>query len=338
VTGKISLLVARKKTKNDTNSHHSFSLCLHSTFQQSFIPNMAGDDSIPSNHDVPSSDLPQVTVLIENPRKNTNWGPLLRCCTAFGITQIFVVGFDKCSVEGSHGAYKHVELLAFHSHEAALKALKEELGFTIVGLLQGAPESAYSSKGHDVHCVKYPQQEEQIVLVKRENVPPNDIVDISSTPLPPSYPLHTRPFSRRICLAVGKRPRGLPLSLAQLCDTFVHIPHFGLPTSPSSSPCYHDSSWLTAEASMSIVLHEFALWAGYGRTIKDDSTSSDGKVVHYQGQKYDVAQKHKGESGADEILRKKEERRAQREQDAKLEGAFQGNVFGSAAEDDAGDY
>jgi tRNA(Leu) C34 or U34 (ribose-2'-O)-methylase TrmL len=308
---------------------------------------MAGDDV--SSSGIPS-DLPQVTVLIDNPRKNTNWGPLLRCCTAFGITQIFVVGFDKCSVEGSHGAYKHVELLAFHNHESALKALKDELGFTIVGLLQGAPDS-YSSKGHDVLCVMHPHPEDKTVLVKREKVPPNDIVELLS-PLPKSYPLHSRPFSRRTCLAVGKRARGLPLSLAQLCDTFVHIPHHGLLSTvdddADASSFYHDSTWISVEAGMSIVLHEFALWAGYGRTAKDSSSSSSsGTVVHYQGQKYHVEQKNKGESDADEKVKKQEQRRAQRDQDASLEGAFQGNVFGSttgttAAGDpfgqDAGDY
>lgn len=279
----------------------------------------------------------QVTVLIENPAKNTNWGPLLRCCTAFGITQIFVVGFDKCSVEGSHGAYRHVELVAFHNHESAVKALKDELGFTILGLLQGVPET-YSSKGYDVQCLRFPQPEEQIVRVKLENVPllPNiDLNIVETTPiLPKSYPLHSRPFSRRTCLAVGKRARGLPLSLASVCDGFVHVPHQGLDVSSSTS-LQHDSSWITVEAGLSIVLHEFALWAGYGRAAKetgDDSIS--GNVVHYQGQKYLVEQKHKGLSGPDEKVKKQEQRRAQREKDASLEGGFLGNVF----RDDTGDY
>lgn len=301
---------------------------------------MTGDDHVTSN-DFPS-DLPQVTVLIENPRKNTNWGPLLRCCTAFGITQIFVVGFDKCGVEGSHGAYKHVELLAFHNHESAVKALKEELGFRIVGILQGAPE-AYSSNGQDVHCVRHPQPKEDTVLVKRKNVPPQDIVEMA-TPFPKSYPLHCRPFSRRTCLAVGKRARGLPLSLAQLCDSFVHIPHHGLSSlddeesSLSPSSFHHDSTWITVEAGMSIVLHEFALWAGYGRIAKD---SKSGNVVHYQGQKYHVEQKQKGISDPDEKAKKQEQRKARRDKDASSDGEFLGHVFGgggNASGDDTGDY
>ncbi|VEU44446.1 unnamed protein product [Pseudo-nitzschia multistriata] len=84
-----------------------------------------------------------VTLLIENPGKGKNWGPLLRCCAAFGIGTIFVVGYDRCDVRGSHGASKHVQLKAFPTHEQAASALKSG-GFELVGLLSPFPDRGES--------------------------------------------------------------------------------------------------------------------------------------------------------------------------------------------------
>lgn len=275
--------------------------------------------------DSSSPSSPQITVLIENPRKSTNWGPLLRCCTAFGITQIFVIGYDTCSVQGSHGASKHVELVAFHSHDAAAQTI-HELGFTIVGLLQGAGE-AFTT--HDVHCVTR-NENQLMVQVKRSHKEEEEASSpLSSTPaqiaaispdhthFAKSNPLHCRPFAQNTCLAVGKRTKGLPLSLAALCDSFVHIPTFGLPG---------QDGWLTVEAGLSIVLHEFALWAGYGQQ------SHGGKCVHYQGQKYQVAKKQRGDPQGQ--LQKQQQRRDQRTQES-VDEQFLENVFGG---DSVGDY
>jgi len=291
-----------------------------------------------------SIDLPQVTILIENPSKTTNWGPLLRCCTAFGIPQIFAVGFDKCAVRGSHGASKHVEVVAFHDHASASKMLRDELGLTIVGLLQGAP-GAYESRGYDVDTMFHRATGETLVQVKRAEITSADSGDSLSS-FPKSFPLHRQPFARRTCLAIGKRPRGLSLTLSKLCDHFVHIPHEGI--SPESDALDDEmgefsavSTWISVEAGMSIVLHEFALWAGYGRAAK---VSSGGNVVRYEGQKYHVKSKRKGQSTKEEQLQKQEERKARREQELPDE-TFLGTVFGSEADnadlrmgDESGDY
>jgi len=101
---------------------------------------------------------PVITLLIENPGKGKNWGPLLRCCAAFGIGTIYVVGYDRCDVRGSHGASKHVELRAFPTHEQAAAALATNRsttdtggttttgtgggGFELVGLLPPLPEAS----------------------------------------------------------------------------------------------------------------------------------------------------------------------------------------------------
>ena len=261
----------------------------------------------------PSDAIPPttlVTVLIENPKKSGNWGPLLRCCAAFGISRIFVVGFDKCSVQGSHGASKHVELVAFHDYPAATTALRE-MGFELIGLLQGAPD-AYDEGGYPVRNL--------------EGTTPTVVaVDPSGTEasegLPRSFPVQARRFSPRTCLAVGKGPRGLPESLARLCASFVHIPHRGLADSAST----HTNCWLTPEAGLSIALHEFCAWAGFDKD----------RAGLYRGQKYDVQRPIRGRS--DDQQRKRDERRRARDDNDDDEPAtLHESVFGSSADD--GDY
>ena len=45
-------------------------------------------------------DLPRLFILLENPSKGNNLGPILRCAIAFGINTVVAVGYEKCSVEG----------------------------------------------------------------------------------------------------------------------------------------------------------------------------------------------------------------------------------------------
>ena len=76
------------------------------------------------------NDSSVITILFENPGKGKNWGSLLRCCVAFGIEEIYVVGYAQCDVRGSHGASKHVRLVPFQTHEQAAKALTGTLNET----------------------------------------------------------------------------------------------------------------------------------------------------------------------------------------------------------------
>ena len=86
-----------------------------------------------------SSNKIRITLLIENPSKNKNWGPLLRCCVAYGISTIYVIGYDQCDVRGSHGSSKHVQLISLghsYNYKDAIQALTSREGnFELVGLL-----------------------------------------------------------------------------------------------------------------------------------------------------------------------------------------------------------
>lgn len=266
----------------------------------------------------------QVTLLIENPKKNTNWGPLLRCCAAFGIVQIFVVGYDTCSVQGSHGASKHVELLSFPTYGQAVETLKAH-NFELIGLLGSAP-NAYEETGYLVHLLEQPMHHsdkaktETIVSISANST------DTDQNKMPKSYPIHSRPFQQNTCLVVGRKTVGLPMRMAEHCAKFVHIPHLaalksktdadGTTSNPNLS-----SSWFSGEACVSMVLHEFAAWAGFHSEI-------------YKGQKYKVLKVIKGapdnqEAKRNERKRKMEELQQEEEDNAK-------NLFGASGDD--GDY
>ncbi|KAG7372936.1 serine hydrolase [Nitzschia inconspicua] len=268
---------------------------------------------------------PLITVLLENPTKGTNWGPLLRCCVAFGIDRIYTVGYDQCAVQGSHGAHRHIELVSFPTHQAAVDHLTNHERFQLVGLLKGHAQQQQqqqqdeSTENEDNDNNKSSNQlavERTEIPIFTENdgshdgtttsivrvaVPPSssnhDTATSNILPDCHSLPAHCRQFPSRTCLVLDKRKDGLGWDLAQHCSKFVHIPH------------YHDSSndgtrngFLTLEACLSIVLFEFTTsWA--------NNTTNEHN--HYQGQKYHVAHIQKGSGTATKVAeQKRRDRRA----------------------------
>jgi tRNA G18 (ribose-2'-O)-methylase SpoU len=53
---------------------------------------------------------PRIYLLLENPSKSNNLGPILRCASAFGIVTIVAIGFSKCAVEGKLNEFGSVAL------------------------------------------------------------------------------------------------------------------------------------------------------------------------------------------------------------------------------------
>lgn len=75
-----------------------------------------------------SSGRPCCYVVVFNVSKKHNVGTLLRSCTAFGVTEVCLVGSRHFNTFGSHGADVHVPLRHFHKLEACAQYLKEEAG------------------------------------------------------------------------------------------------------------------------------------------------------------------------------------------------------------------
>jgi len=134
-------------------------------------------------------------------------------------------------IQGSHGASKNVDFIAFPTSKQAADYLRFELGCSeIIGLL-GSFENGYEALnlGLDVKSNNLRAQKDTTLetfgLLTKE-----------------SFPVHDFKANSNCCLAVHRK-FGLPLNLAQQCSRFVHVPVV--------------SGMLDSPACMSIVLHEF---------------------------------------------------------------------------------
>jgi tRNA G18 (ribose-2'-O)-methylase SpoU len=70
------------------------------------------------------AELPKSYLLVHNVSKKHNIGTLSRSCTAFGVTQVCIVGQNAYNTFGSHGAAEHVDIRHFWKLEDAAKYLK----------------------------------------------------------------------------------------------------------------------------------------------------------------------------------------------------------------------
>lgn len=71
-----------------------------------------------------STDIPRSYLLVHNVSKKHNIGTLSRSCTAFGVTQVCIVGQNAYNTFGSHGAAEYVDIRHFWKLEDAAKYLK----------------------------------------------------------------------------------------------------------------------------------------------------------------------------------------------------------------------
>lgn len=261
----------------------------------------------------------EIFLLLENPSKGNNLGPIIRCAAAFAIRKIVAVGYEKCSTEGAHGAGKHVEIVAFPTLDQAVSYLRGDCRCTsLIGLLGGAPGD------HQEYELVVNEHLEsstvQVSLLPEER---------TGTPYPNSMPVqHVQPFSQgNCCLVVSKNMRGLPISLASCCDMFVHIPHVDVRSDGADSP---RASLLDSQSCLSIALHYFAAFA--------ECDERD-----FQGHKFKVVRQQQGvasrslEDGrkAKAAARQEAKRLAAEEAKEAIDDSSLVNVFGM---EPCGDY
>lgn len=160
---------------------------------------------------------PKIYLMIENPSKSTSLGPIFRCASAFGVKIIVVVGYAQCSVDGSHGASRHLEIIPFPTAEQASQYLRDECGCTsIIGLLGAAPGD-YSEDG-------------SLVVTRNALAELSTFQEEAEIVLGTSYPIHCYDFSKtgNTCIVLSRLRAGVQLTLAQHCDAFIHVPHIPL--------------------------------------------------------------------------------------------------------------
>lgn len=278
-------------------------------------------------------------LLIENPSKGNNLGPLLRCACAFGVAEVIFVGFAQCSTEGSHGSARHLSIRAFPTFEQAEKYLRgKDCGVVdIVGVLGGTWNHQSSSTVdvyNDCEVSEYNQTSDvngrsvvrQLVAIDDDADIPTfqrvcDSSDDTSRKYPLSTPVHRRQFRGNTAFFCSKNWRGLPAEHARrICDSYLHVPHLA---TTEESP---QAMFLDMQSSISIILHHFTAWARY-----DERES--------EGQKFDVAVYQKGQISEQEKAEKAAKRAKIREASGNvLEelASASGDIFG--VENDGGDY
>ena len=118
----------------------------------------ASSPSHPPSHRAPAATAdatPDITLLFYNPTRKSNWGPVVRCAVAFGISRVHVIGQHRYNDKGSHGSSKHIQLIAHPTIDDAMTSLSQprnsdrnngnnydgEGGYAIIGLLPYKPSS-----------------------------------------------------------------------------------------------------------------------------------------------------------------------------------------------------
>lgn len=228
-------------------------------------------------------------LILENNKKSNNLGPVLRCAVAYGISTVIAIGFSQCSVQGSHGASKHVTIVAFPTVDQAIASINDDRSrISMVGVLGGVPVDGQIGNSSIVNV-----QEDETAGVFRAV---SAAASAESTPsemksTKQSYPvgINWLEVSKIHCFAICKSKHGLSSLLARHCDRFVHIPHRCMGG---------DQYLLDLPSCMSIVLHHFTTRAGY-----DERT--------FKGHKFELQRPQQGE------MEKSEERRRQRQEEKK---------------------
>ena len=245
-------------------------------------------------------------LLLENARKSNNLGPILRCAAAFGVRQVLAIGYDKCSVDGSHGAAKHVHIQAFPTVPQAIESMStgstdSKENVAVIGILGGVavttpgtssmpPQNQLNNPQHKGALEVY-EDEALGHFYARENTNGNDHATTTKKELW-SYPIDSFPFDTTkttYCFVLCKSKRGLTSTLAQHCHAFCHVPHQNLFSNQTNqeSPHKQHPSLLEVESSLSIVLSHCSEWAHRPeRTFEGHKFDTSGNVVEQQRHQY----------------------------------------------------
>lgn len=150
-------------------------------------------------------------VVIHNIAKRHNVGTLARSATAFGVSELILVGRRDFNSFGSHGSTSHLRFRHFYSLSDARIFLKEK-DCDICGV--EITDNAAAVNGH--------------------------------------------PFKKSTAFLLGNEGSGLSAKECEVCDYFVYIPQYGGGTAS-----------LNVTVAASIILHHFAVWAGFPERTRD---------------------------------------------------------------------
>jgi hypothetical protein len=209
---------------------------------------------------------------------------------------------------GSHGASKHVQLIAFPTVASAIDFLCNECNCkNIIGLL-GAFPGAYSDSGYNV----IDDENNQLICLSEQSAQSRD------SRL--SFSVDCYPFKiGNTCFVSGKNPCALASVFSGSCTGFIHVPiDASLVTSQTEgTPCLLDT-----QSILSIVLHHYTNWAGYDEQA-------------FQGHKYAVVQSQTTSSGDARLKQRELREQSRKMNECSIEDAINGAVCSLFERDDA---
>ena len=82
----------------------------------------------------PDKPKPPCHVIVFNIGKKANVGTIARCCTAFGVESVCLIGSRQFNTFGSHGSDAHVHFRHFDTLDACCERLRGSEGCKIVGI------------------------------------------------------------------------------------------------------------------------------------------------------------------------------------------------------------
>ena len=100
------------------------------------------DNADDADADRSVSARPEMYFLAHNVAKKHNVGALARCCTAFGVRSLVLIGSRKFNAFGAQGADAFVAFEHFESLSEARRKLKEERGCTRILGVEIVPEAS----------------------------------------------------------------------------------------------------------------------------------------------------------------------------------------------------
>ncbi|RWR76621.1 putative TrmH family tRNA/rRNA methyltransferase [Cinnamomum micranthum f. kanehirae] len=179
-------------------------------------------------------------VVVHNVAKRHNVGTLARSATAFGVSELVLVGRRDFNAFGSHGSTSHLRFRHFHSLSEARLYLKNARTSETLTLSYFFEEDV-----DECNVVGGDFQERDC-----------DICGVEITD--GAVAVNHHPFRKSTAFLLGNEGTGLSAKELEICDFFVYIPQYGCGTAS-----------LNVTVAASIVLHHFGVWAGFPERIRD---------------------------------------------------------------------
>ncbi|KAI9922652.1 hypothetical protein PsorP6_000875 [Peronosclerospora sorghi] len=195
----------------------------------------------------------ELYLVLSNRSGRQNLGTYLRTASAFGATEVLVVGSERFGTHGAHRAQKYVHIVHFYEYEEAREYLKAK-DCTIFGLRKQATRSFGMFLRTSYHL------KEPVHLLSTMRCGCHFVALLN---------VALGAESSRI--DVVQYP-GLSEEQRAICDHFVYVPYYGKQTEASKKLV------LDTTVCIAIILHHFASCAQFPvRTI--ESTNTRGKFV-----------------------------------------------------------